>query len=153
MTLDPDHQEFLQLGLDSYKRLNSLYYITTKEGKKIKFQCNWAQRELYENMWYCNIVLKARQLGISTFICMLFLDRCLFNDNVSAGIICHTREDAELMFKRVKYAYDNLPSFMAMNGIVSQKIISRIDNMISESEDKISELKTKIEILKKKEQI
>ena len=112
MTLDPDHQEFLQLGLDSYKRLNSLYYITTKEGKKIKFQCNWAQRELYENMWYCNIVLKARQLGISTFICMLFLDRCLFNDNVSAGIICHTREDAELMFKRVKYAYDNLPSFI-----------------------------------------
>ncbi len=112
MTLDPDHQEFLQLGLDSYKRLNSLYYIINKRGVKLRFECNWAQKELYHNMWYCNIVLKARQLGISTFICMLFLDRCLFNDNVAAGIICHTREDAELMFKRVKYAYDNLPPFI-----------------------------------------
>ena len=43
---------------------------------------------------------------------MLFLDRCLFNPNKSAGIICHTREDAELMFKRVKYAYDNLPLYI-----------------------------------------
>ena len=60
-------------------------------------------------MWYCNIILKARQLGVSTFVCMLFLDRCLFNDNMAAGIICHTREDSEHMFKRIKYAYDNLP--------------------------------------------
>lgn len=40
---------------------------------------------------------------------MLFLDRCLFNSNVSAGIIAHTREDAEHLFKRIKYAYDKLP--------------------------------------------
>lgn len=93
-------------------RLNTLYYIVDKRGVKLQFKWNWAQEELYKNMWYCNIVLKARQLGISTFICLLFLDRCLFNDNVAAGIICHTREDAEHMFKRVKFAYDNLPPFV-----------------------------------------
>lgn len=60
-------------------------------------------------MWYCNVILKARQLGISTFICLLFLDRCLFNSNQHAGIIAHTREDAEIMFRRVKFAYDCLP--------------------------------------------
>ena len=43
---------------------------------------------------------------------MLFLDRCIFNSNMSAGIICHTREDSEHMFKRVKFAYDNLPPFI-----------------------------------------
>jgi hypothetical protein len=90
-------------------RINNLYYIVDKKGSKIKFNLNWAQDELYDNMWYCNLVLKARQLGISTFICMLFLDRCLFNDNMSAGIICHTLEDAQHMFRRVKFAYDNLP--------------------------------------------
>lgn len=107
--------EFVELYGNAWNRLNSLYYITTFRGTKIPFRCNWAQKELYDNLWYCNIVLKARQLGISTFICMLFLDRCLWNDNVSAGIICHTREDAELMFKRVKYAYDNLPDFIKSN--------------------------------------
>ena len=90
-------------------RLNNLYYIINKQGCKTHFKLNWAQQELYDNMWYCNLVLKARQLGISTFICLLFLDRCLFNSNVSAGIIAHTIEDAQQMFRRVKFAYDSLP--------------------------------------------
>lgn len=91
-------------------RLNNLYFIIDKAGNKAPFQLNWAQKELYDNLWYNNLILKARQLGISTFICLLFLDRCLFNSNQHAGIIAHTREDAEVMFRRVKFAYDCLPA-------------------------------------------
>ena len=89
-------------------RLNNLYFIVDKRGEKTLFRMNWAQEQLYDGMWYCNVILKARQLGISTFVCLLFLDRCLFNSNVSAGIIAHTLEDAQQMFKRVKLAYDSL---------------------------------------------
>lgn len=92
-----------------YWRINNLYYIVNKQGQKIKFKLNWAQEDLYNNMWYCNIILKARQLGISTFVSLLFLDRCIFNPNLSAGIIAHTLEDAQQLFRRVKFAYDNLP--------------------------------------------
>jgi hypothetical protein len=98
-----------KLILDPLWRLNHLYYIIDKSGSKVVFKLNWAQKELYQSMWYCNAILKARQLGISTFVCLLFLDRCLFNSNLSAGIICHTREDSEHMFKRIKFAYDGLP--------------------------------------------
>lgn len=94
---------------DPLWRLNNLYYIVDKRGRKVLFKLNWAQEELYRNMWYCNIILKARQLGISTFVCLLFLDRCLFNPDQSAGIIAHTLEDAQQMFRRVKIAYDSLP--------------------------------------------
>lgn len=94
---------------DPHWRLNNLYSIIDKEGRKTRFQLNWAQEQLYRNMWYCNVVLKARQLGISTFTALLFLDRCLFNSNMAAGIICHTREDSEIFFRRIKFAYDNLP--------------------------------------------
>lgn len=90
-------------------RINNLYFIVDKKGKKVKFNLNWAQDYLYDNVWYCNVILKARQLGISTFVCLLFLDRCLFNSNQSAGIIAHTLEDAQQLFKRVKFAYDSLP--------------------------------------------
>jgi len=90
-------------------RLNNLYYIVNKQGAKTLFRLNWAQEELYNSMHYCNLILKARQLGISTFVTLLFLDRCLFNSNVSAGIIAHTIEDGQQMFTRVKFAYDNLP--------------------------------------------
>ena len=90
-------------------RLENLYYILDKQGVKKKFKLNWAQRDLYENMWHSNVILKARQLGISTFVTILFLDTCLFNGNTAAGIIAHTREDAEQLFTKVKFAYDNLP--------------------------------------------
>ena len=94
---------------DPLWRLSNLYWIIDKSGNKSLFNLNWAQQQLYQDMWYCNIILKARQTGISTFVCLLFLDRCLFNSNLHAGIIAHTREDAEVMFRRVKFAYDNLP--------------------------------------------
>lgn len=109
-------QNDLQLAISNLGnplwRLNNLYYIVDKQGRKVKFNLNWAQRQLYDDMWYCNVILKARQLGISTFVCLLFLDRCLFNDNMSAGIIAHTLEDAQQMFRRVKFAYDNLPEHL-----------------------------------------
>lgn len=96
--------------LDPNWRINNLYHIINKNGSQTIFRLNWAQQVLYDNMWYCNVILKARQLGISTFVCLLFLDRCLFNSNVSAGILCHTLEDGQQMFRRVKYAYDCLPN-------------------------------------------
>jgi hypothetical protein len=58
-------------------------------------------------------------MGISTFVCLLFLDRCLFNSNLHAGIIAHTREDAEVMFRRVKFAYDSLPAELKVLRIVN----------------------------------
>lgn len=95
--------------LDPFWRLNNLYHIVDKHGRKVRFQLNWAQQQLYRDMWFCNVILKARQLGISTLVSLLFLDRCLFNSNLSAGVIAHTREDAEHLFKKIKFSYDNLP--------------------------------------------
>ncbi len=102
-------KEFDELFNSPLNRLNTLYYIQDKSGKKIRFKLNWTQQELYNNVWYCNVILKARQLGISTFICLLFLDRCLFNSNKSAGIIAHTMDDAQQLFRKIKFAYDCLP--------------------------------------------
>lgn len=94
-------------------RLNNLYYIKDAEGKKVLLKMNWAQLHLYGALWYFNVILKARQLGFTTFIMIYFLDCCLFNSNQSAGVIAHTREDAEDLFdNKVKFAYDNLPEWL-----------------------------------------
>lgn len=74
------------------------------------FAMNSAQQALWDDLHYRNIILKARQLGFSTFIQLLMLDSCVFDPNIQAGVIAHTREDAEAIFKtKVKYAYDRLP--------------------------------------------
>lgn len=109
MTKKNEIEKAQKLLIDPKWRLNNLYSIVDKQGTKTTFKFNWAQEQLYNDVWYCNIILKARQLGISTFICLLFLDKCLWNSNISAGIIAHTLEDSQQLFRRVKFAYDNLP--------------------------------------------
>ena len=67
----------------------------------------------YKNMWFLNIILKARQLGFTTFIQIFILDRCLFKDNVRAGVIAHSQDDAKVFFRdKIKFAYDNLPQWL-----------------------------------------
>ena len=53
---------------DRFWRLNNLYTIQTKEGNKAPFRLNWAQAELLRDLHECSLILKARQLGFTTFI-------------------------------------------------------------------------------------
>ncbi len=95
---------------DQRWRLNNLYWIINEEGKRVRFEMNWAQEALFEAMHYQNVILKARQLGCTTFLQIFMLDACLFNSNVRAGTIAHTLTDAQAIFRdKVKYPYDNLP--------------------------------------------
>lgn len=111
--LTQEHKQLLtEIFSEEWTRINTLYCIVDKKGDKQTFKCNWAQKELYNNLHNLNIVLKARQLGVSTFIGLYLLDKCLMNENISAGIICDSRENAKQFFKRIKYAYDNLPQFL-----------------------------------------
>ena len=84
--------------------------ITDKSGNRIQFQMNWAQENLMNDLHFCNVILKARQLGFTTFIQIFMLDQCIFNSNIRAGTIAHRLDDARLIFRdKVKYPYDNLP--------------------------------------------
>lgn len=101
---------------DPMWRLCNLYKIVTKgddddEGLVIQFNPNRAQRRLLARMWHRNIILKARQLGFTTLVCILWLDTALFSkEPMRCGIIAQDREAAEALFRgKVKFAYDHLP--------------------------------------------
>lgn len=99
-----------RLLADPLWRLNNLYKIKDKDGKVTTFRMNWAQQKLHDDMWYFNLILKARQLGMTTFVQLFILDRCLFEDNTQAAVIAHNLEDAQAFFHdKIKFAYDNLP--------------------------------------------
>lgn len=108
--LDVDQRAPAEKFADRIWRLNHLYHILNAQGHKVIFRMNDEQRDLLDNVWYLNLILKARQLGFTTLICILFLDICLFNSNIHAGIIAHNREDAQDFFEnKVEFAYNNLP--------------------------------------------
>jgi hypothetical protein len=91
-------------------RLNNLYYIESKQGEVIRFRLNSAQERFLDDLWYLNVILKARQLGFSTLIQLYMLDACLFNSHTAAGTVADTRENAEAIFRtKVKVPYEHLP--------------------------------------------
>ena len=95
---------------DQRWRLNNLYWITDKEGKRVKFTMTWAQENLLSQMHYLNVILKARQLGFTTFIQIYMLDMSVFYPDTRCGVIAQTRDDAEAIFRdKIKFPYDNLP--------------------------------------------
>ncbi len=80
----------------------------------VPFKPNRAQRRLLKKLHKRNIILKARQLGFTTFIAILFLDSALFAHKdrpVSAAIVAHVDEVAKEIFRdKIKFAYDQLPA-------------------------------------------
>ena len=96
---------------DPLWRLCNLYWIQDEHGQRVPFAPNEEQLHFYRSQWYGNIILKARQLGFTTFIDLMALDTCLFVPNTFAGIIAHNLEDASKIFRRkIRYPYDNLPA-------------------------------------------
>ena len=90
-------------------RLNTLYHIKNKSGKKVLFQPNQEQEAFYCGQHNRDIILKARQLGFTTFKMISDLDDCLFIENFSAGCICHNMDSAKDIFRnKIKFAYNNI---------------------------------------------
>lgn len=112
--LRADNQPEIKFDMDKlgnfWWRMENLYFVKDEAGNKIPFKLRWAQKFFLKNLWFLNIILKARQLGFTTVICIYFLDQVLFQKNKSAGIIAHTQEDAENIFRnKILFAWDNLP--------------------------------------------
>lgn len=68
-----------------------------------------AQTHYLLNQTNRDIFLKARQLGITTLSVIDMLDDCVVIPNTVCGLIAHTREDVQKIFRIAKIAYENLP--------------------------------------------
>lgn len=118
--LPQDAAELARCLADPEWRLFSgaLYKIMIKgdgddaeDAQIMPFRPNRAQRRFIRRLWHRNLILKARQLGFTTLICLLWLDHALFNANQRCGIIAQDREAAEAIFRdKVKFAYEQLPA-------------------------------------------
>ena len=83
----------------------ALYKIMVKgddeaeEAMVMPFRPNRAQRRFITRLWHRNLILKARQLGFTTLIAILWLDHALFNADQRCGIIAQDRDAAKVIFR------------------------------------------------------
>ncbi|OOY20875.1 hypothetical protein BMI86_10235 [Thioclava sp. DLFJ5-1] len=74
------------------------------------FLPNVNQLKFLREMHTRNVILKARQLGFTTFACILGLDQALFVGNQRCGIVAQTVDvAADMLRDKVKFAWLNLP--------------------------------------------
>ena len=75
------------------------------------FRPNRAQRRQLGRLWTRNVILKARQLGFTTLVCIMWLDHALFVPNQRCVLVAQDLPKATGLFRdKVAFAYDRLPA-------------------------------------------
>lgn len=130
----PDYtrEEFIAKMNDPQWRLEHLYVIVTKGDDEtdlaVRFKPNRMQRRLLGRLWPRNVVLKARQLGVTTLFAILWLDTALFAGGAMRCVmIAHEKDAAEEIFAgKILYAYDNLPDWLRESMPLVKRTASQI---------------------------
>lgn len=102
-------------------RLNHLYKIINKDGEIVTFKMNYEQSVLFDlyqqkrqlkrkGTGLREYILKDRQIGITTFHVLYYLDEVIWNRGRIAAIIAHEREALEKIFRKVKLALELMPA-------------------------------------------
>jgi len=108
--------------------------IRSKTRGLIAFQPNRAQREYSQNCGKRNIVLKARQLGITTYVAARFFVQTSTQPGTVTVQVAHDQESAEQIFKIVHRFWENLPDWLRRGALllshanVRQIVFSRLDS-------------------------
>lgn len=90
--------------------IESFLKIRTKTGQGVFLRLNRAQREY---SWQCgkkNVVLKARQVGITTYVAARFFTQTITQPGTLSIQVTQSRESAEDIFRIVRRFWENLPA-------------------------------------------
>jgi hypothetical protein len=111
-------------------RLEHLYQIRTQLAQKTVFKMNSVQQEIarYLPHWHKFLILKARQMGVSTLFLLWHLDATLFTPNTSTAIIAHRRDSLKYLFRIIRLAYRTCPDAIQLaDGRIWRKPVASFD--------------------------
>jgi len=89
--------------------IERLLWVRTRDGKITRLRANAVQREFEHRRGQKNIVLKARQLGLTTWTAARFFLRTITRPGTLTLQVAHTQQAAEEIFRIVHRFVDWLP--------------------------------------------
>jgi len=97
---------------------------------KIPFQLYPYQEDAIEkfNTYDRNIILKSRQLGISTLIAGYSLWMILFNNDKNILVVAIDQQTSKNLVTKVRVMYENLPSWLRLKSAEDNKLSLRLVN-------------------------
>jgi hypothetical protein len=95
--------------------------IRDKHGHLRPLILNRAQQDLERSSTKRNIVLKARQLGITTYVAARFFINCITREGTLSVQVAHDQRSAEEIFRIVHRLLDNLPEPLRRGALVTSR--------------------------------
>jgi hypothetical protein len=123
-------QEYVKCASDPAHFMKKYCHIQHPQRGRIIFNLYPFQDKVL-NLWKDNpysIVLKSRQLGISTLSAGYSLWLMLFHKDKNVLCIATKQETAKNMVTKVKFMYENLPSWLKVNADENNKLTLRLNN-------------------------
>lgn len=87
-------------------RIRHLYHIVDKANQRVLFSPNFAQDMIRNSPKNRRIVLKCRQIGVSTGELLNALDTTIFTENFNTVILAHEDKVIQKLFRIPRRAYD-----------------------------------------------
>ena len=123
-------QNYLKCAKDPAHFINQFCTIQHPQRGKIKFKLYPFQYDVlneYEKNDY-NVILKSRQLGISTLSAAYSLWMMLFQNDKNILVIATTKDTAKNLITKVRIMYDALPAWLRTAIIENNKLSLRFKN-------------------------
>ena len=98
---------------DKMWRLNHLYKIQNKRGEMMMFKLNRMQTDFNERKALRNLILKSRQLGVTTYEAVDMLDDCLFTKNFDGLMLSYDQtSQLDIFDHKIGFAWENFPGLL-----------------------------------------
>jgi hypothetical protein len=96
-------------------------WVRNKQGQLVKLAPNRAQAEYAAHCTRRNIVLKARQVGITTYVAARFFVNTITRPGTVTVQVAHNQESAEEIFRIVHRFLENLPPRLRTGALVTSR--------------------------------
>jgi hypothetical protein len=123
-------EEFLKCANDPVYFMRKYYTIQHPTKGRMLFNLYDFQEKvlkLYQNNEYC-IINKSRQLGISTLVSAYSLWLMLFQRDKNILVVATTQMTAKNMVTKVRFAYQNLPTWLKIGHTEDNRLSLRLVN-------------------------
>ena len=123
-------QEYLKCAQDPVHFMKKYCFIQHPQRGRIPFNLYPFQDKVL-HLWQDNpysVVLKSRQLGISTLAAGYSLWLMLFHKDRNVLCLATTQETAKNMVTKVRFMFENLPSWLKIDTIENNRLSLRLKN-------------------------
>ena len=123
-------QEYLKCAKDPVYFMKKYCMIQHPTRGRIKFNLYPFQEGVLKllNTHERNIILKSRQLGISTLSAGMALWQMIFQKDTNVLVIATKQDTAKNLVTKVKFMYENLPSWLKLGFEENNKLALRLKN-------------------------